>query len=614
MIRDTKQKQISEIFPNDREIIYEIPKYQRKYTWGVNEWEMLFNDIIENDDGYFLGSTICVAKPGSIYDAIVSEVIDGQQRMTSISILLSVLYSKLASHRDELDDDERTDLNNIKRELAYKDKKDGKYYPKLRLQIQDCNQDDYISLLHRYGIIDIDANPLNSGNRRIYKAYRHFEKLIDNFLHEATEDDYKGLIAENEVKTLLNLVRRFNSAVLVVIEVDTHKDAYMLFESLNNRGVPLTAIDLIKNLLISVSDHDGKSDECYERWKKIQNQLEEEYSVQERFFRQYYNAFRDELNEPFVTADSTKKYPLAYLATKTTLMDIYEKLIKRDYNKFLNEIELASEKYAILINTSNEEKIYTPELENLERIQGAPGYLLLLYLELNKEKLKISDYDMKEIINLLISFFVRRNLTDVPSTRDLTKIFMDIISEIKTEANKRIYDIIKDKLINVSASDELFERKLRGPIYDDNDMVARFILCYIESKHQTKEIYTDLWSRDRSNKYIWTIEHVFPEGQNIPQEWIEMIAQGDKDLAYKYLDEYVHTLGNLTITGYNQNLSNFDFNKKKYRKNSEGKEVGYTNGLYLNKDIVKDDYWDIDKIKERTNVLVQMTMKLFELN
>ena len=612
MIRDTKQKQISEIFPNDRDLIYEIPKYQRKYTWGVNEWEMLFNDVIENDDGYFLGSTICVAKPGSIFDAITSEVIDGQQRMTSISILLAVLYSRIASHKDELDYDEKTDLNNIKRELAYK--RDGKYYPKLKLQIQDNNQADYNSLLAKQGIIDDGPTPLNAGNRKIYKAYRHFEKLIDDFLNNESGEDYKGLKTNNEIKTLLNLVKRFNSAVLVVIEVDTHKDAYMLFESLNNRGVPLTAIDLIKNLLISVSDQDGKSDECYERWKSIQNKLEEEYTVQERFFRQYYNAFREELNEPFVTPESTKKYPLAYLATKTTLMDIYEKLIKRDYNKFLDDIEKAVDKYAVIINTAEEKPEYSSELENLERIQGAPGYLLLLFLELEKERMNLSENDMKAIINLLISFFVRRNLTDIPGTRDLTKIFMDIISEIKAKSYQGIYEIIKRKLIDVSANDELFERKLRGPIYDDNDMVARFILCSIESQHQTKEIYTDLWSRDRSNKYIWTIEHVFPEGQNIPQEWIDMIADGDKERAYKYLNEYVHTLGNLTITGYNQNLSNFDFNKKKYRTNSEGKEVGYTNGLYLNKDIVKDDYWSVDKISARTDDLVGKALELFNLN
>lgn len=76
----------------------------------------------------------------------------------------------------------------------------------------------------------------------------------------------------------------------------------------------------------------------------------------------------------------------------------------------------------------------------------------------------------------------------------------------------------------------------------------------------------------------------------------------------------MHTLGNLTITGYNQNLSNFDFNKKKHRTNSEGKEAGYTNGLYLNKDIVKDDYYSIDKIKARTDDLVRKALNLFSLN
>ena len=168
MIRETKQKQISEVFSNDRDLIYEIPKYQRKYTWGVNEWELLFNDVIENDNGYFLGSTICVAKPGSIYDAIVSEVIDGQQRMTTLSILLTVLYSKISEHRDELDEDEFISLNIIKKQLAYK--KDGKYCPKLRLQIQDNNQSDYNSLLCKNGIIDEGQVPLNAGNRKIYKA------------------------------------------------------------------------------------------------------------------------------------------------------------------------------------------------------------------------------------------------------------------------------------------------------------------------------------------------------------------------------------------------------------------------------------------------------------
>ena len=249
MIRHVEQKSVSQVLPDDK-IIYKIPKYQRKYTWGQNEWDLLFNDVLENDEGYFLGSTICVTIPSSAYGATYLEVIDGQQRMTSLSILLSVLYTKLLKHKDELDIDSMTDLNNIKRQLAYK--QDDKYIPRLQLQIQDNNQADYNYLLSESEIIEKTEFPLYCGNRKIYKAARYFDKLITNFLQsEDSENVYRGLKADNEVKTLLNLVRRFNSAILVVIEVDNHKDAYMLFESLNNRGVPLTAIDLIKNLLIS---------------------------------------------------------------------------------------------------------------------------------------------------------------------------------------------------------------------------------------------------------------------------------------------------------------------------------------------------------------------------
>ena len=203
MIRHVEQKSVSQVLPDDK-IIYKIPKYQRKYTWGQNEWDLLFNDVIENDEGYFLGSTICVALPGSAFGATYLEVIDGQQRMTSLSILLSVLYTKLLKHKDELDIDSMTDLNNIKRQLAYK--QDDKYVPRLQLQIQDNNQADYNFLLYESGIIENAEFPLYAGNRKIYKAARYFDKLIMNFLQsEDPENVYRGLKADSEIKTLLNL-------------------------------------------------------------------------------------------------------------------------------------------------------------------------------------------------------------------------------------------------------------------------------------------------------------------------------------------------------------------------------------------------------------------------
>ena len=609
MIKYTEPNNIAQIFSNEKSILYNIPKYQREYTWGQKEWGLLFNDVIENDKGYFLGSIICVDDSVSAWSDAILEVIDGQQRLTSISILLITLYNKLNKMKSQLDEDGLTDLNNIKRELVVK--RGGKNISRLKPQVQNNNRDDYFSLLCENDLLLDYEKKNNAGNRRIYRAYYYFSNLIDKYV----EDIQKEASDLNEIDILFELVNKFNSAILVSIQVETHKDAYMLFESLNNRGVPLSAIDLIKNLLISVSDDDGKSDDAYYKWKKILSYLGEDYSVQERFFRQFYNAYRDELNEPY-RAEGKVKYALGYLATKSTILDIYEKLIKTDYEKFLNRVKKEARNYSILINNASEDDIIeelVQPLFNLDKIQGAPSYILLLYLLSKKAELNLNNKIIANIINYLTKFFVRRNITDYPNTRNLTKIFMDLVALIKDKKGTEIYDLIINNLKANSSSDEIFEAKLKGSIYLDNPDATRFLLCYYEDKFKTNEIYTNLWSRDNSNKYIWTIEHIFPEGENIPVEWVNMIANGDKNLAIEYLNNYVHTLGNLTITGYNQNLSNLSFEKKKNRVNKDGNYIGYKNGLKLNDDVVSKDAWHIEDIKERTNRLVDFFMKEFEL-
>ena len=221
------------------------------------------------------------------------------------------------------------------------------------------------------------------------------------------------------------------------------------------------------------------------------------------------------------------------------------------------------------------------------------------------------DIEIKKIIDLLTLFFVRRNLTDIPNTRSLTTLFMNIIDNIKNQKNLRIYDVIRNKLIEVSASDEDFLNKLQDSIYDINKDAARYILCSLETKHQTKEIYTDLWQRDEHNNYVWTIEHIFPEGENIPKTWVDIIADGDINKANEYRDLYVHTIGNLTVSGYNSSLSNKSFGDKKNRQ-KDGKYVGYKNGLYLNEDVVIQDKWTIDLIKQRTEKLSNEALELFK--
>lgn len=608
MIKHTDPYKVSQIFSNEKTIIYKIPKYQREYTWGQKEWGLLFNDIIENDYGYFLGSIICVDKSVSVMGDVELEVIDGQQRITSLSLLLISLYEKLKVFKDKLDEDQITDLNNIKRELVIRS--NGENIARLTPQIQNDNRNDYFSLLCEKGLLADKERKNYAGLRRIYKAYAYFSNAVDKYIEELNPQN-----DNDKINALFELVRRFNSAVLVSIEVETNKDAYMLFESLNNRGVPLSAIDLIKNLLISISDKDGKSEECYTIWKKIISYLSDDYGVQERFFRQFYNAYRDELNKPYKTEGKTK-YALGYLATRTTLLDIYEKLLKDDYMSFLNRLEAEAKNYAILINNTTEDnynETLAESLLDLDRIQGAPSYILLLYLLSNKSILNINDDIIKYIIEYLTKFFVRRNITDYPNTRNLTKIFMDIVALIDGKSGREIYDVTVNYLKENSSSDEEFEKKLNGPVYLDNPDATRFLLCYYENKFKTNEIYTDLWERDNSNKYVWTIEHIFPEGENIPQDWVDMIANGDRDLANEYLVKYTHTLGNLTITGYNQTLSNLSYEKKNNRTNKDGNYVGYKNGLKLNENVVDLPAWTKDNIETRTEKLVTFFKDEFKL-
>lgn len=613
MIKTVDQTTVAEIFSINSDKIYRIPKYQREYTWGINDWDALFNDVTDNEHGYFLGSYICV-NSGSLNGTIL-EVIDGQQRFSTLMLLLTALYEKLSEHKDDMDDDDRNDLANLRSELANKKqtfaangKKKTEYKQRLFLQKQNMNDEDFSYILYDNGIItDQKTKPLNFGNRRIAKAYRHFGKLIEDEVVEI-RNEHPNI---TEVGALFGIVRKFETAVLVGIEVDTNKDAYMLFESLNHRGVPLSALDLIKNTLIAQAEDASDADNSYEKWKYILNCVgQDDYSVQERFFRQYYNAFREELNEPYPKTD--KRYYLGYLATRTTLLDIYEKMIKDDYKRFLDDLSEKAERYSVIVNNSDETHEYTETLLDLSRISGAPSYILLLYLMSNQNVLNLTDIDLNEIIKVLIIFFVRRNVTDVPNTRKLTQLFMDIIAEVKLLQGNSIVQVVHDRLQAVSAPDSLFEDKLRGPVYDENPEAARFILCSIEAQHQTKEIYADLWSRDNNKKYVWTIEHIFPEGENVPAPWVQMIAGGDIALAKQHRANYVHTIGNLTITGYNQNLSNMSFEQKRDRTSKDKtKEIGYKNGLYLNKGVVTQSEWTVDKIKSRTDELVNILLDMY---
>lgn len=605
MIQNVNKYPIDEILKKDASFYYVIPKYQREYTWSYKEWDALYDDITENLEGYFIGSIICINTGDSNYPRL--EVIDGQQRLTTLCLFLLAIYHHLNKYKEEMDEDDLFEISWIRKTLQNGKNTSNKLI--LLPQIQNYNQDDFSYVMYDNGILPFAKKVQNYGRRKIYRCFSHFLYKIEQDLNES----------DNKVATLLEIKKKVCNAMLVKIEVSSHSDAYILFESLNNRGTPLTAIDLMKNLIMARAEKVGLTvDDCFEQWKELLECLTDDYATQERFFRYYYNAFKNKLNEPFRKEDLKKKDPLGIVATKSNLLQIYERLINHDLQSFLDEVLIAGNIFADLRNREDDKTPYRRALLDLTRIQGVPSYQLLLFLLRNKEDLQLSDEIIIKIVNLLTVFFVRRNVTDYPGTRDLNRIFMDAIAAIENNGiiGEDVYVAVKSVLSKWVASDELFIKRLNGDIYKENTGAARFILCALAQKYMTKETWTDLWEykqyeRSNNNVFIWTIEHIFPEGENIPQVWVDMIADGDRELANEYLQKYVHKLGNLTITGYNSALSNYSFEQKRDRTNKDGKYIGYRNGLEINHELETKDKWTIDDIIERTERLVAEVTEMF---
>ena len=608
MIKSVNQYQINSIFEKDTKAYFVIPKYQREYTWTTMQWKDLFDDLCENDEGYFIGSMICINNADDGLGKIPFEVIDGQQRLTTISLLLTAIYNTLNKYKGIMNDDQMSEIIFLRKRLIQPLSPNGLM---LVPQKQNHNYDDFSTVMCENGLIERTKKAANFGNRKISKCYKYFLMRIEQELEKV----------DDKLNAIFSILNKINFAVLVKIEVSSHAEAYTLFESLNNRGTPLTAIDLMKNLILARSEKANISAEkCFNLWNDLLICLTDDYSTQERFFRHYYNAFKQRLNEPFRSSDIKKKDPLGYIATRSNLLKIYETLIDKDLNLFLDDITKCGTIYSQLLLTDEEmvKNEFYKALESLSRIQGAPSYLLLLYLIKEKEYLNLKEKEIVQLIRFLTKFFVRRNLTDTPNTRDLTTIFMNIIEDIQLNdlKGKLIVNTIEEKLIDKSATDELFKEKLEGKIYEENSGVARFVLCSLAESYMTDEKFRDLWEQNDYNGkkvYAWTIEHIFPEGDKIPQCWIDMIANGNKELSKKYLEEYVHKLGNLTITAYNSSLGNKSFIEKRDRKNSDGKFVGYKNGLQIN-DCLKDEKeWTIEKILQRTENLTNELLNMFKL-
>lgn len=591
MIKSVTNTQVYALLSSESQVTYEIPMYQREYSWSKTEWDALFDDLLEADGQHFLGTIICINTTVDTLDGATLELVDGQQRMTTLSLLLAAIYDLMRAQKHEFDDDGLAQLINLRKRLLRKDTH-GKQHARLIPQVQASNRSDYLNVLSQAGL-DVPAPKVSYlGVRRVKKCFAHFQDRI------------RG-IDSNILSACQTMLTRVEQAVIVKIEVDNHADAFVLFESLNNRGTPLTPIDLIKNSLLKAADRQLGVDEAFSRWNTLLASISDDYGAQERFFRHYYNAFKDLL-------PSVSKAPVA---TRSNLIHIYEALIKADLPSTLESLLRAGRDYQRIIGNLEDDHSPTDldtALTELARVQGAPSYILLLRLMGRSAHggHELTEMQLAGVTRALTSFFVRRNLTGYPQTHGLPRLFMDLATATRELPAHDVEGHVRQALRESSSSDIEFATRLRGPVYVENTDVTRFILASIAEAGMTKETRVDLWRLDNKH-YVWTIEHILPQVDPLPSSWTETL--GGADSARELQQQAVHTLGNLTISGYNSHLGTKSFAQKRDRVDDKGNFIGFKNGLALNTDVVTEETWSQPQIDARTDRLAKEVLALFPL-
>jgi Protein of unknown function DUF262/Protein of unknown function (DUF1524) len=598
MIQDVKALPVSFYFSPDGATSFFIPKYQREYVWGSKNWDALFNDLDESPSGHFLGSIICVNAQQDAMAGGRLELIDGQQRFTTISLLFCAVYKQLNAIPNP-DRRLQVELDNLENRIFVRASGQWRLEPSEQAQ----NKSDFQRVLSDLFPARVKAPKglSNFGNRRIASAYRHFCNRLDGMSEER----------------VLELLEKLKAAVLVKIEVRSHADAFMLFESINDRGTALSAIDIIKNNLLAELDKrpDYGIDRAFDEWKDLIDLLPDP-AVQERFLRQLYNMFK------YLKRVEVKG---CARATRSNLITIYDSLLRKKPVWLFGALQAQGRTYSALQNPATARVEWgaaaAQVLQDLQRLGAAPAYAFLLWACQVAKSQGWNEADVvSRLAKLLTKWFFWRNLTDLPPTRELDPMFMDMVShllkQVRGHGISNLDDFIRqasDMLLAKAAPELLCDARLNGDVYVENYDATRFMLCKLEEAHQTVENQRDLWAQDAHGRPAFTVEHILPKTENLGEGWVTMLEGDQRGTSAAIRERCAHQLGNLTLSGYNAKLGTMEFLRKRDRVNDQGDFIGYRNGLYLNADLADRDTWNEAAIAERTRKMVTEVNSILSL-
>lgn len=523
---------------------YVLPLFQRSYSWDKKEWNVLWNDLMELSEmshprDHFIGSIVSMPTISVPEGVAKYLLIDGQQRLTTFFIILTLLRD-IAKQSGKVELAE--EINNTLIVNPYK--KDSDYFKLLPTQVDRATYERLI-------LSKIETDDQS----QIYKAYQYFDRKLKQ--------------SKIDLSTLKIIISNHLSVVSIVLDPDDNP--HLVFESLNAKGRPLTQADLIRNFFF-MRIHIKEQETVYEQyWKPMQGSLGENMT---EFIRHF--LMKDGLNV---------KQNEIYFSVK-------EITSKNDALEYMKNLSLFSSYYVkLLAPTKESNKKVERTLSRLNRIEATTVYPFLLNCYHDYNQNRISDVQFVEIISIIENFLIRRFVCNVP-TNQLNKIFPNLYNQLRHDSFDAFIQALKDnlQLKNYPRDEEFRSRLTDTKLYGSGDRgrKTKLILESIEEYFDHKEqVQLD----------SLTVEHVMP--QTLTQSWQEYIGE-DWELIH---DLYLHTIGNLTLTGYNSELSNDDFNTKKDRLRQSHLEI--------NKYFDKVTSWKKEDIDQRAAYLAEICLNIW---
>ena len=545
-----------------------VPIFQRNYSWQKNQYEQLWFDILraskfKEKQNHFIGSIVYIdmGTPAGRPQQLL--LIDGQQRLTTISILLCAIKDYVQKFNLET---KLINLAKIKNQFLYNSDEIDEDRYKLLLNVQD--KETYIKL------IDNTIFTVNKPATNIIKCYEFFYERIEDFIKQYGQIDeiYAGIFKLS----------------LVSISLDKDSDnPQMIFESMNSTGKDLSQTDLLRNYLLMDLTPEKQTRLYKTYWKPMEELFGEDIYKNDvnkfdYFIRDFLTLKSDtghicKINNVY---ENFKRYYLDNNCEKfAVLKDLFT------YAKYYACIDLLQEK-------DDELKLYWQEFKKLDSHVVYP-FLLKLYDDYSRQILIKEDF--KKILQVVISYLWRRAICEIP-TNSLSKTFATLYQAVDKDdyVNSIIKAFVfKSSYKRFSSDYEVREKLQTKDIY--HFRLRKYLLEALENYYHKEPI--DL------NTANYTIEHIMPQNIEHNLSWQQMLGENWQEVHSLYL----HTLGNLTITGYNAEMSNKSFGEK------VNGESGFKHShLKLNESIVQCDVWNKKAIQRRTNILTDIILKIWK--